>query len=89
MMEMEERPSISEMTCGFMFFVSSSVAQVRRTSWRRISGSPARLRSREKERLRRFEGLIMPPASFEDEAAGAAGGAHPLHFFELAGEIGA
>ena len=48
-----------------------------------------RLRSWEKERLGRFEGLMVPPASFEDEAAGTAERAHPLHFFELVGEMGA
>lgn len=34
-----------------------------RSSWKRIGGSPARLRSGLKDRLRRFEGLIMVPLS--------------------------
>ncbi len=42
---MVEWPSISEATSGFTLRVSSSVAQVCRRSWKRISGSPARFRS--------------------------------------------
>jgi hypothetical protein len=38
-------PNISETTLGLTFLDSSSVAHVCRKSWKRISGSAARLRS--------------------------------------------
>jgi hypothetical protein len=60
-MLIEECPSISETTLAFTSRPSSSVAHVWRRSWKRISGSPARFRSGLKERLRRFEGLMMVP----------------------------
>jgi len=60
-------PSISETIFGLTFRDSKSVAQVWRRSWKRTPElrceSPARSRSRAKERLRRFEGLMMLPAA--------------------------
>ena len=55
----EACPNISETTLGLMFLPSSSVAQVWRRSWKRIGRSPARLSRGLKERLRRFEGLMI------------------------------
>src|SRR5215207_8365837 len=49
-MAMDECPSISETIFGFTLRVSSSVAHVRRRSWNRICGSPARFRSGLNER---------------------------------------
>jgi hypothetical protein len=67
----------------------SIVAQVCSRSWNRIGRSFADFRSGLSERLRRFEGLMRVPTSVEDEAARLVQGAHPLHLFELAGEVAA
>ena len=58
---------ISETIFGFTFRDSSSVAHVWRRSWKRTPWpeSPARVKSRAKERLRRLEGLMMLPVWLE------------------------
>lgn len=57
-------PSISETTLGSTFLDSRSAAHACRRSWKRMStGRPARSRTRANERLRRFEGLMIPPVS--------------------------
>ena len=53
-------PSISETILGLTFRDSNRVAHVWRRSWKRTPRpeSPARFKSRAKERLRRLDGLI-------------------------------
>ncbi len=54
-------PSISETILGLTFLPSRSVAHVCRKSRNLIGGSYAAESSGLKERLRRFEGLMMVP----------------------------
>ena len=62
-MAMVECPSISETILGLTFRESKSVAHVCLRSWKRIDGRSARLSRALRERLRRLEGLTMPPTS--------------------------
>ncbi len=82
-------PSISETILGLTLRESKSVAHVCRRSWKRVSAErPACFRSRAKERLRRFEGLIMRANLVgEDKAAGLVEGAQPIHLLHLALQV--
>jgi hypothetical protein len=67
---MEECPSISETILGFTLRERSSVAQVCLRSWKRISGSPARLSSSLKERFLRYAASQAAPRHRNDESTG-------------------
>lgn len=71
-MLMEACPSISETTLGLTALESSKVAQVWRRSWKRIGLSPALFRSGLKERLRKFDGLMIVPVSVAMDLPGDA-----------------
>ena len=62
-MATEACPSSSWTNFGWMFLWNSSEAQVCRRSWKVMRGRSAFLSSGAKERLRRLEGLMMPPRS--------------------------
>lgn len=54
MKDIEGRPSISDTILGLTLWDRSSMAQVCRRSWKRISGSAEHLKSRAKERFLRL-----------------------------------